>query len=298
MPAGKRSLEESARPEPTAAERGVGAVRDGPYCPWRQVIAVTSGKGGVGKSNLAASLSVLLSASGARVALVDADIGLGNLDVLMGVNGAPTLADVAAGQKLLEEVLVELPCGVHLAAGCTGPVAGNGSYALWRSALLEGIDRIRRRYAFVVLDCGSGIGTEVMDFCAAADQVLVVTAPEPTAMTDAYAVIKSLSLRGLRARVSVLVNFASGREEAKACQARLASVAGQFLGRTIYDAGYVVADSKVVSAVKGRRPFVLAYPRCPASRCLTALASKMCPGSPLLNQKKTGLIGRIARWLR
>jgi len=264
----------------------------------RRVIAVTSGKGGVGKSNIAAGLSVLLSASGARVALVDVDIGLGDLDVLMGVSGSPSMADLAAGRMGLEEILVDLPWGARLAPGASGPAGGKDSYPVWCGRLLAGIRRLGEQYDYVILDCGSGIGREVMDFCALADQVLVVTSPEPTAMMDAYGVIKCLCVNGNRARISVVVNCASHREQAKASQGRLASVARRFLGRTIYDGGYVLWDAKVPAAVHQRKPFVLAYPRGPASRCMVALASKLCPGSPLLNRPKRGLIARMLKRLR
>ncbi len=260
------------------------------YTAWRQLVAVVSGKGGVGKSNVAAGLSILLSASGARVALVDADIGLGNLDVLLGVSGGPTLAEVAAGWKSMEEILLPLPCGVHLAAGGSGPQAPS---LVWRSVMLEGLARIRRVFDVVLLDCGSGIGPEVMDFCALADHVLVVTTPEPTALTDAYGLIKSLALHGNRARVSVLVNMAASREEARATQVRLAAVAGRFLGRVVYDGGYVLADRKVPQAVRRRRPFVLEYPGSPASRCLKALAAKLRPGGSLPFEPNGGLVKRI-----
>ena len=291
----EEGLGQRGRPAPQAAATGSVARRPDDRAAWRQLIAVASGKGGVGKSNVAAGLAILLSASGARVALVDADVGLGNLDVLMGVNGASTLAEVAAGRKSIEQVLTRLPCGARLAAGGSGLKA---PAALWRSAVLEGLSRIRGSFDLVLLDCASGVGSDVMDFCAVADHVLVVTTPEPTALTDAYGMIKSLTRGGHSGRLSVLVNMASNRAEARACQARLASVAGRFLGITIYDAGHVVADPKVPAAVRKRRHFVLEYPRSPASRCLVALAVKLWPGSALLDRPSSGLARGISRWFR
>ncbi|KKL80489.1 hypothetical protein LCGC14_2004230, partial [marine sediment metagenome] len=153
-------------------------------------------------------------------------------------------------------------------------------------------------YDLVILDCGSGIGPEVTDFCELADQVVVVTTPEPTALTDAYGMIKSLALRQLAGRVSILVNFAADRNEAKATHARIAAVAKQFLGRTVYEGGYLLTDPKVPAAVRQRRPFVLAYPWCPASRCLTTLAVKLRPrGIAHKATQKGGFLSRVLKWL-
>ena len=269
------------------------AADEAPLRPCR-VIAITSGKGGVGKSNVSSNLSILLAAAGARVTLVDGDVGMGNLDLLMGVEGAPTLAGVATGRQSLEDVLVDLPCGVRLAAGGTGPSrAGVDGLA----AILGEVRRARDSADFVILDCGSGIGAEVMGFCGLADDIIVVTTPEPTAMMDAYGLIKSVNAREMSGRVSLLVNMATDRQEARGSYARIASVAKGFLRKTVFDAGYVLADPKAPAAVRRRTPFVLAYPRCPASRCLTALAAKLRPGGAVLRkQARGGWTNRLAGW--
>ncbi len=251
----------------------------------------------MGKSNIAAGLGILLSAAGAKVALIDADLGLGNLDVLMGLGGGPTLAGVFAGRQSLSEVLVELPCGVRIAAGVTGLGWDGAGGAQGRAAVLEGVAQLRMEEDFILLDCGSGIGPGVRDFCSVAGDVIVVTTPEPTAMTDGYGLIKSMAMEGYEGRLSVLVNMAADRQEARASYSRVASVAGAFLGQTVFDAGYILSDPKVPAAVRRRKPVVLAYPRCPASRCLTALAAKLRPWSSLaVRARSGGVLRRIAGW--
>lgn len=263
-----------------------------------QIIAVTSGKGGVGKSNIAAGLSILLAASGVKVALIDADMGMGNLDVLLGVTGGPTLNDVLAGRRSVQDVLQTLPCGVRLATGSSPTAPGQALDPQRRRALLSNLKAVRDEHDLVILDCGSGLGREVTDFCEIADHVLVATTPEPTALTDAYGMVKSLVVMGYPGRVSVLVNFASDRGEAKQTYARIASVANQFLGRAVYDAGYVLTDPKVPASVRRREPFVLAFPGCPATRCLMTLAVKIRPrGVATRGVHKAGLIRRILEWL-
>ena len=263
-----------------------------------EIIAVTSGKGGVGKSNIAASLSILLARAGARVALVDADLGMGNLDVLMGVSKALGLGEVLSGRRSLPAVMRALPCGVDLAAGTSGPDAGAWRDGGGLEGLLWELAGLRHRYDLTILDCGSGIGPEVTGFCQLAGQVLVMTTPEPTALADAYGMIKALVGLECQARISVLVNFAADRDDARGVYARVASVARQFLGKAVYEAGYVLRDPNVPAAVRRRQPFVLAYPRTPASRCLMNLAVKLRPQRARAEgQARRGWWQKIRQWL-
>ncbi len=260
-----------------------------------RTIAVASGKGGVGKSNIALNLSILLSAAGHRVALVDADLALANLDVLINTSTRGNLSHVIDGTKTLEEILIDLPNGVQLVPGASGLAKIANLSEFQRLRLLESLTALEADNDIIVVDCGAGIGADVLSFCRGADNLLVVTTPEPTAITDSYAVIKIMAQQSYTGHVSLLVNFAPGRHEARITQQRIAAVARQFLGMRIYDAGYVVNDSKVREAVCRREPFVLAYPRCPASRCLAALATKLCAGGSLVRQKE-GFFRRVADW--
>jgi flagellar biosynthesis protein FlhG len=259
------------------------------------MIAVTSGKGGVGKSNIGTNLAVQLSMAGVRVALVDADLGMGNVDVLLGASGGFSLADVIAGRKEMAEILVELPCGLHMAAGRSGPFVGYAEPA-WRGRLLKGLMDLRHSHEMTILDCGSGIGRNVLDPCLLADHILVVTTPEPTAMTDAYGAIKAIHREGYVGRVSLVVNQAHSVQEAKAIYSRLADVAGRFLSQVVYDAGFILTDPKVPLAVRRRQPFVMAFPRCPASRSVSALAAKLRPQGLPIPQRK-GLWGKLVGWM-
>jgi flagellar biosynthesis protein FlhG len=258
-------------------------------------IAVVSGKGGVGKSNIALNLSVLLSAAGNRVALVDADLGLANLDVLLDVEPRTNLSHVVAGGKTLADVVVDLPCGVQFVPGASGiPQLANLS-EFQRRQLMSQLEGLDGQNDVIVVDCGAGIGRDTLHLAASADHVLVVTAPEPTAITDAYAVIKSITRQGYQGKVSLLVNMVADRQEARESYQRISGVARQFLGAKVFDAGFVLADPKVKEAVRRREPFVLAFPKCPASRCLAALANRLAEGSELVGPKD-GLLKRVANW--
>jgi len=260
-----------------------------------RTIAVASGKGGVGKSNIALNLSILLSAAGNRVALVDADLGLANLDVLLDVDVRANLSHVIAGSRKLEDVVVDLPCGVQFVPGasCIAQLANLSEFQ--RAALLDQLASLETDNDLIVVDCGAGIGRDVLQMVAGSDNALIVANPEPPAITDAYALIKVLKRHGYTGTISLLVNMAGDRQEARATFQRIAGVARQFLDVRVIDAGHVLADQKVRDAVRRRQPFVLEYPRCQASRCLAALANKLCQGSWLVGQKE-GFFQRVANW--
>jgi len=260
-----------------------------------RILAVASGKGGVGKSNIALNLAILLSAGGQRVALIDADLALANLDVLLDVGAPFNLSHVIAGRKRLGEILVDLPSGVQFVPGASGLAQLAHLSEFERTRLLEDLTQLEADNDVLIVDCGAGIGSDVLALTGAADNAIVVTTPEPPAITDAYALVKVLAQRDYAGSISLLVNFAADRQEGRATHGRIAEVARQFLGVQVLDAGYVFADAKVREAVRRREPFVLAFPRCPASRCLAALANKLTPGGSLVAREE-GFFRRLANW--
>ena len=260
-----------------------------------RTIAVASGKGGVGKSNIALNLAILLSAGGGKVALVDGDLGLANLDVLLDVDVRADLSHVISGTRRLEDVVMDLPCGVQFVPGASGLARLADLSEFQRVKLVDELSALEADNDFVIVDTSAGIGPDVLHLVSAADVALVVTAPEPTAITDGYAVIKVLAQRNFEGQLSLLVNFASDRHEARQTFQRIRDVARQFLGARLLDAGYILADPKVREAVRKRQPFVLAFPRCPASRCLAALASKLWAGGAFVD-RQGGFFRRVANW--
>ncbi|MDY6913221.1 MAG: MinD/ParA family protein [Planctomycetota bacterium] len=262
---------------------------------YSRTVSVVSGKGGVGKSNISLNLSILLSAAGNRVALVDADFGLANLDVLVDTDVSANLSHVIAGVRRLDEIVVDLPSGVQFVPGASGLAKLAHLSEFQRAKLLEELTALEANNEIIVIDCGAGIGPSVMHFAAAADIVLVVTTPEPTAITDGYAMVKVLAQQGYKGQVSLLVNFADSRHEARMTYDRISNVAGRFLGIRCLNAGYVPIDPRVRQAVFRREPFVLAYPNCHASRCLAALANKLSASGAMVDRKE-GFFLRVANW--
>ncbi|MCA9284775.1 MAG: MinD/ParA family protein [Phycisphaerales bacterium] len=239
-----------------------------------RALAIASGKGGVGKSNVAVNLSVGLAQLGVRTVLLDADLGLANADVLCGLSPRITLDDVVARRSSLAEAVVAAPGGFRLVPGASGVVRMANLPTADRNSLLRELESLERMADVIVIDTGAGIGPNVVGFAAAARSVVVVVTPEPTSITDAYAMVKSLHARCKDLRVELLVNMAGSESEARDVHARIDRVAQAFLGRTIGFAGAVPLDAAVREAVRGRYPVTLLRPRSPAGRAFRRLARR------------------------
>src|SRR5687767_2202644 len=264
------------------------------------VIAVTSGKGGVGKSNIAVNLAIQFAAAGKAVVLLDADLGLANADVLCNVDLRSNLAHVIARRKELHEVMVNAPGGFSLIGGASGLARMADLSDTDRQRLVDALGELEAHADVIIIDTGAGISPNVLSFTRAADHVLIVTTPEPTAITDAYAVVKVLSRDGGERRVSLLINQVRSSNEAKIVHGRIAQVAKQFLGVSVLDAGHVLSDEAVPQAVRRRIPFVIGSPKCAASLCVAQLASRLEQGVAGAQQadNSSGFFQRMGRWLK
>jgi len=271
----------------------------GPDRPVRaRVIAVTSGKGGVGKSNVSVNLAVKFASAGKEVVLLDADLGLANADVLCNIDLPCNLSHVIARRKTLMEVIVRGPGGFGLIGGASGLARMADLTDGDRQRVIDSLADLEQQTDLIIIDTGAGISPNVLSFTRAADHVLVVTTPEPTAITDAYAVIKVLSRDQFQRPISLLVNQARTQAEAKVVYERIASVARQFLNVSVLDAGHVSVDPCVQTAVRRRVPFLLDSPECPASMCIGAVASRLQGGLGLTQSAGGGFFSRMFAWLR
>ncbi|MEK6675123.1 MAG: MinD/ParA family protein [Planctomycetota bacterium] len=238
------------------------------------VLAIISGKGGVGKTNVAVNLSICLSSHSMKVTLVDVDLGLANADLLMDLHSQYTLAHVLTGHKTIEEITTPGPAGIRFIAGASGiPESANLS-DFERENLIYQLHKLETSTDIVVLDCGAGISKNVLGFAQHADQVLVVTTPQPTALTDAYAAIKSLHRLNCPGQVGLIVNMTTSRAEAEATYRRLAQVSRKFLNFSVADFGFLLQDTVVEAAVRQRCPFVVGYPQSNAAACIASIAGR------------------------
>lgn len=305
-----RALVQNAMPPPSPRGRSEPPRRR--LARRASVIAVTSGKGGVGKSNVAVNLAIKLAIAGKKVVLLDADLGLANADVLCNVDLPSNLSHVISRKKELRDVMVTGPGGFQLIGGASGLARMADLSDDDRFRLVEALAELEEQVDVILIDTGAGISPNVLTFTRAAEQVLVVTTAEPTAITDAYAVIKILSResggfdrltdarRVDRRRVSLLVNMVRNEAEARVVYDRISKVARQFLNVSVDDAGYICDDDQVPLAVRRREPFMLASPRCPASQCITQLAMRLQQGVPNAPAAEPagGFFERMSRWMR
>jgi flagellar biosynthesis protein FlhG len=260
--------------------------------PKTRVIAITSGKGGVGKTNIAANLAICLAASNKKVVLFDADLGLGNIDIIMNINSRYNLMQVISGQKELREIINIAPAGVDVICAGSGiaELANINQFQLQR--LIEELEELENNTDMLIIDTGAGINNTVMNFCTAADNVLVVTTPEPSAMTDAYAMIKVLDARNFDGKISLVVNMANSIAEGKKIYRQVADVAMRFLDLPVYEAGIICKTDLVTNSVKTRKPVVLNYPKAKVTSAIAAMAARLSRNSAA-TQKKDSFFKRV-----
>jgi len=239
-----------------------------------RVIAVTGGKGGVGKTSVAVNLSAALARRGRQVVLLDGDLGLANADVLLGLSPAYTLAHVLAGERTLEEVLIEAPQGFYLlpAASGSAELAQLGPEA--HLALVRAFGALPLQLDTLIVDTAAGLGHGVLQFAQATQHVLVVLCDEPASLTDAYALVKVLSRSHGVSRFQVLANQVRGERSGAQLFERFARVTARFLDVTLEFAGEIPADEAVRRAVREQRTVLEAYPGSPASRAFKNLAGR------------------------
>jgi flagellar biosynthesis protein FlhG len=245
--------------------------------PHVRTIALASGKGGVGKSTLAANLAVALGERGARVLLVDADLSQANLDLLLGVHPRFDLQHVLSGEKTLEEILVSGPKGVTLVPAASGvpELADLDDYR--RETLLRGLSLLEAEIDLMLIDTASGVSRQSTSFCLAADDVVVMTSPEMPAFSDAYGLVKLLQAQGIKRPPHMLINLATTPEEAEETAHRIRLVARRFLRLEIDCWGFVPFDPAITRSVRLQEPVMTAFPQSPAAAAFRAMAERLWP---------------------
>lgn len=264
-------------------------------CQKAKILAVASGKGGVGKTNISANLAVCLSATGKRVAVFDADFGLANLDIIFGVSSRYNLSHFIRGCRGIEEVCQPAAGGVDIICGLSGieGLAEMSDFA--RERIVKALEVLSDNYDVVIVDTSAGIGKSVQAFCMACDHTVLVTTPEPAAITDAYVLLKVLAARKYDGRFSLIVNMAQNAAEGKKVYRQMAMAATQFLGVRLQHGGVIVRDEHIGLAVRKRQPVVLEYPRCAAVQSLMTIAARLSR-VPLSSTAGQGFFRKVVNW--
>lgn len=269
-PSAEREARSGPRHPAAAPEAEPEAAASQPFA-----VAVTSGKGGVGKTNLVTGLAMLMAESGLKVMLLDGDLSLANVDLLLGLAPRYNLYDVVHGHKRLSEIILRGPNDIRIIPAASGveEMAGLDDYR--REVLVRSLESVARDRDVLLIDTGSGIHRQNIRLAQLADEILVVTTPEPTAFSDAYATIKVLASRRLANPPRLVVNMARTEAEAGRVAARVARVADQFLGFEPQLYGVIPQDESVPKAVKSQQSFVKKFPDGPATAGLRELMRRL-----------------------
>lgn len=239
-----------------------------------QIITLTSGKGGVGKSTISVNLGLALAAAGKKVLLFDADLGLANINVLLGVVPKFNLYHVIKGHKELEDIIIKTPEGLDIIAGASGYSMLANLSDKERSTLVGAFEKLSG-YEIMLIDTGAGVSSNVVGFTLPADKVIVVTTPEPTAITDAYGIIKSIVLVAPDKNIKLLVNRAGSSLEGKKVAERVINISSQFLNVRVENLGFIYDDENVPKSIRRQKPFYQLFPNTKASGCLDIIASRV-----------------------
>ncbi|MDR0378127.1 MAG: MinD/ParA family protein [Spirochaetaceae bacterium] len=241
-----------------------------------RIITITSGKGGVGKTNVSVNMALAYARMGKKVVVMDADLGLANVNVMLNLIPKFNLYHVIRKQKTMQEVMVDTEYGISIVAGASGFSKLANLNEEERQEFIDEIESLANA-DIIIVDTSAGVSNNVLDFIAAADDAVIITTPEPTAITDAYGIIKIIAteIDNFDMGLKLVVNRVKSATEAKKVADRMTSIAGQFLNLKVEYLGFIYNDSIVSQAVIRQKPFMVLDPNSRASQCVQHIAGRM-----------------------
>lgn len=239
-----------------------------------KIITVTSGKGGVGKSNFVVNLGILLQNKGKKVLIFDADIGMGNDDVLMGIYPKYNIFDIIFSGKSMEDIIVEGPNGISLIPGGSGLNKVQELLPEQRKLFLEELEGLDE-FDYILLDTGAGVNKTILSFISSSEDLIIITTPEPTSITDAYSLIKATDHFKLKNEAKIIVNKVFTRKDGQDTYNKFETTVSRFLNIKVKYLGCISDDKKLVQSVRQQKPFVLLYPNCDATKDIENIAIKI-----------------------
>ncbi|MBZ4665478.1 MinD/ParA family protein [Mahella sp.] len=257
-----------------------------------RTITITSGKGGVGKTNITVNLAICLAMRGFRTVILDADFGLSNVDVMLGTVSRYSFVDLLKNDKRLEDILGIGPAGVRFISGGSGAIELLNMDKRQLDSIIDKMASLDKTADIILVDTGAGITPSVTRFMQASDEVILVVTPEPASLTDAYALVKSSIGLIEQSKMHIVFNRVADIREAKDTEDRFLTTVERFLGVRVNSLGCVNHDNAVLKAVKKQQPFILEYPQCKAAEQIRTIADA------LLGTNKTYSIGRSYNGIR
>ncbi|TGK00743.1 MinD/ParA family protein [Leptospira semungkisensis] len=249
--------------------------------PMTKIIAIASGKGGVGKSTISVNLAISMAKAGQKVLVFDGDLGLANVNVILGIIPKYNLYHVVKGHKSLKDIIIQAPEGVDIIAGASGYSQLANLNDSQRNNLIKGFADLDS-YDYMIIDTGAGISSNVIGLTLPADDVIVVTTPEPTAITDSYGLIKAIVSQSRDKNLKMVVNRVRSAIEGKKVADRVIDISGQFLEVRVENLGFIFQDDEVEKSIREQKPYIIHSPKSKASACLNRITYS------LLNQEMDG----------
>lgn len=264
----------AAETEETSEQEYAAPDRRGTANRQASIVAISSGKGGVGKTHITTNLAIALAEAGFRVCVFDADVGLANINILIGVQPRHTVEDILLDEAGVDEVLIEGPAGIKILPAASGiEKLGNAPQAE-RSHVVGALHQLEKQFDYLLIDTSAGISNSVLDFVQSSDETTIIITPEPTSMTDAFTLIKTLKRRGYPGGISVIVNMAPPGDDGQRLFNRLDTACAKYLNLHLDYLGNIPLDRAVTSAVVQQTPLLLLKPDSPASRSIRTIADR------------------------
>ena len=258
-----------------------------------EIITVTSGKGGVGKTNLAVNLGIMLTQRRQRVLLMDADLHLGKLDVVIGATPRYTLAELVEGTRSLEEIIMHHPSGIDILPATSGDLDLLDADARMLKVLAESFSSIQARYDYLIVDTGAGVSRTVLTMALGADKVILVVTPEPASISDVYAMIKVIRSKSANLPLILVPNRLRSLEDGLDLHKKLNLITQKFLKTNLYYGGSLVEDPAIGQAIIRQRPFVIEYPRSQATHNLRLVCQRLLKLPPQDLEYRSNIFDRL-----
>lgn len=260
-----------------------------------RIVTITSGKGGVGKTNFAVNLAISLSEKGFRVLIIDADFGLANVNIILGIKVKWDLSHVLNGEKTVQEIIAEGPNGIKFISGGSGLQELLNLSEKKVEKYIQQLLQLRDIADIILVDTGAGITDNIMKFVFSSNEVILVTTPEPTALMDAYALTKTVSKIDKNVKMRLVVNMAQSVEEAENTITNFTVLTGTYLGMKVEGLGYLLYDKLVAEAVRLQSPYMNSFPKCEVAKNMQKIAMSFIdePGEAFYKNNFTKFLKRF-----